>query len=587
MRTKNHPLKVLLLIQISLGGLTFILLCFLSPPITEINNIVVSNEQNRPVGKKDWINYRYKEFERFRKGFGENGEGVTLTDGNEIKLRDTIVNEFSMNGVGSDKISMDRSLPDVRHEGCLFKQYDADLPLTSVIILFRNEYHSALKRTVHSVVNRTPKELLKEIILVDDCSTNKILKDELDQYMRNNFPKIVRILRLTERQGLMRARMAGIRNSTAEIVVVMDGHMEVNVNWLPPLIEPIAKNSRTMTQPFVDTIDSETLQYSRVSNADGDRDGFDWSLGWVKFARVLGEGEQGSDNYGNPVIMGAVFAINKEFFWEIGGFDPGLEVWGGEQFELSWKVWMCHGQVLTVPCSHIGHNYKNLGHHPYLYNQYVNQNLKRIIDVWCDEFKELFYDRRNLRNVNRGDISDQIALRNKLKCKSFKWYIETILPDMKDQFPYEMTTMKAYGTIQSVARPELCVDRIFGDSKNPIGIYKCDSNSLNPHTQQFFIMTKRNEIRFFHSPDCWDTNSWDQKDGKILTKVYGCYYAGGNQYYHYNMAKQQIIHGQDFCLELQIINSTHRDLYFTKCIDDNETQKWKWGFVNETLMKEN
>lgn len=53
---------------------------------------------------------------------------------------------------------------------CREKSYPADLPSASVVICFYNEALSALLRTVHSVLDRTPTHLLHEIILVDDNS---------------------------------------------------------------------------------------------------------------------------------------------------------------------------------------------------------------------------------------------------------------------------------------------------------------------------------------------------------------------------------------------------------------------------------
>uniref|UniRef100_A0A3B4TK59 UDP-N-acetyl-alpha-D-galactosamine:polypeptide N-acetylgalactosaminyltransferase 10 (GalNAc-T10) n=1 Tax=Seriola dumerili TaxID=41447 RepID=A0A3B4TK59_SERDU len=119
------------------------------------------------VRRTDWHDYEAMRRDAARVGNGEQGKPFPLSETDQV---DQAYRENGFNIYVSDRISLNRSLPDIRHANCKQKLYSEKLPNTSIIIPFHNEGWSSLLRTVHSILNRSPPQLIAEVILVDDFS---------------------------------------------------------------------------------------------------------------------------------------------------------------------------------------------------------------------------------------------------------------------------------------------------------------------------------------------------------------------------------------------------------------------------------
>ncbi|KAL6261442.1 hypothetical protein P5V15_006534 [Pogonomyrmex californicus] len=363
-------------------------------------------------------------------------------------------------------------------------RYLKDLPPTAVIICFHNEAWSVL----------SPEHLIQEIILVDDFSDMPHLKRQLEDYMMN-YPK-VRIIRASKREGLIRARLLGAAAAKAPVLTYLDSHCECTEGWLEPLLDRIARDPTTVVCPVIDVIDDTTLEYhwrdSGGVNVGSRRNSsasrfLTYILTFVNKFNWHAVPEREKKRHKNPAepvwsptMAGGLFSIDRAFFERIGTYDSGFDIWGGENLELSFKTWMCGGTLEIVPCSHVGHIFRKRS--PYKWRSGVNvlkRNSIRLSEVWLDEYAKYYYQRIGHDKVstfgNYGDVSERKALRKKLGCKSFKWYLDNVYPELF--IPGEAV---ASGEIRQIASG-ICIDSPgkSEDLHQPVGLYPCHRQGGN------------------------------------------------------------------------------------------------------------
>jgi hypothetical protein len=60
-----------------------------------------------------------------------------------------------------------------------------------------------------------------------------------------------------------------------------------------------------------------------------------------------------------PMLCGCLFAMRREVFVEIGGFDAGLLRWGYEDAELSLRLWTSGYECVVVPNGEVRHLFRS------------------------------------------------------------------------------------------------------------------------------------------------------------------------------------------------------------------------------------
>ncbi|CAH2056184.1 unnamed protein product, partial [Iphiclides podalirius] len=725
------------------------------------------------------LDARFKEITKSNKikGLGEGGVAAHLV-GEAQRLGEESEKALAINVYLSDRIAYNRTLKDHRNPACTRVIYDAELPSASVIIIFHNEPYSVVIRTLWSVVNSarrdqpwyrhanyidrstgksmnlgypgqnptSPFVYLKEIILVDDNSTLPELKGKLSHYIRTRLPPdLIRILRLPDRVGLTRARLAGSRNATADVLVFLDSHCEANEDWLRPLLQRIKENRTAVVTPVIDMLESDTLEYqpgnddfevnalrsailvvvgltrarlagaryaqgdvlvfldahceaqpdwlrpmlqrikespksvlvpiidviesgnfyysvqdpeafqSRARSEGGEtvrrqglmrarmngaraargdvlvfldahcEAGADWlrpllqrirhkrdavltplidvidqatfRLDAAEHFQVGGftfmghftwievperEKKRRGSNISptwSPTMAGGLFAMNRAYFWELGAYDEQMAGWGGENLEMSFRIWQCGGTLETIPCSRVGHVFRNF--HPYglpMQSDTHGINTARMAEVWMDDYAELFYlHRPDLRkNPSIGDVTHRRILREKLQCKSFQWYLDHVY---KEKF---VPVRDVYGFGRFVNPSSgLCLDTLQREGEaTPLGVYPChDTLQATQYLSLSLTGQLRDEEKCAKLQYTRRTPEEEaDSDGRHVLMV-SCHEKTRGQKWRYLSSKQLQHVESGLCLEAGSLAGA--DVAARRCRTDSPAQRWLIDFSED------
>lgn len=100
-------------------------------------------------------------------------------------------------------------------------------------MILENEVLSVFLRTLHSLYNRTPIKLIKELIILHDNKSLSYVHTPLKEYINDNFANLN--FKIHSLQSI-NVKSFGGREATGEILVFVDSHIEFGHNWLPPSI---------------------------------------------------------------------------------------------------------------------------------------------------------------------------------------------------------------------------------------------------------------------------------------------------------------------------------------------------------------
>ena len=361
-----------------------------------------------------------------------------LTHEFTLDPNDTDIDGYEGTDEKGVKLMLD--LPDLRFPECMDRNYDGNyVQRVSIVITFHDQPWYLLVWTVNSVLFKTPYHLLKEIILADHCSTNMEMKTALEKYVYE-LPK-TRLIRVKTCQGYPSgAHMLGAKAARGDVLVFLDSHVDVGEGWLEPLLAALQESPRALIIPNV-VVMYPGFQKQMVNPVEPWTGSFTWDLRFVPRPRDYNARRLSTptEPFYTPTQQGSMFAVDRQFFLRIGGFDDGMDTLVSENLELSFRAWLCADGIQVVPCSFITHLFTQYFKHNHRYSGGIKES-QRTADIWLDKYRHYYY--AAVPQIHPYSMEDSHSIQERrevyrrMRCRSFDWFLEKLVPEMLIPWPH-------------------------------------------------------------------------------------------------------------------------------------------------------
>ncbi|KAF0040899.1 hypothetical protein F2P81_006797 [Scophthalmus maximus] len=441
------------------------------------------------------------------------------------------------------------------------------------------------------------------------------LQSFVDETNTQHGPEFIKVVHHDKQEGLIRSRVRGWRAASAPVVALFDAHVEFSIGWAEPILQRIKEDRTRVVSPSFDNIKYDTFEIEEYPLS---AQGFDWEL-WCRYLNPPKSWWMQRNHTApirSPALIGC-FVVDRKYFEEIGLLDEGMEIYGGENVELGirsdsstasclrlsltnarehvvpfhydvivtpltrrvcqWEAVVVEiresipqfAHVEVLPCARIAHIER--AHKPYTENLtvHVRRNALRAAEVWMDQYKSHVYMAWNvpLQNsgIDIGDISERKALRSRLHCRPFSWFLSNIYPELRS---YSNTV--AYGVLKNSLRDDLCLDQGPDTDNVPI-MYLC--HGMTP--QNVYFSSSQQLHLGVLSPTI------DDDDNKCLVDVNGrprlleCSYAAAKHMrLTWTFTQGGSIQNTDSQRCLELAESRQSELAFQLAIQDCSGQRW-------------